>query len=85
MKKVKITHRAVYHKIVEVEVFVPNTVEIDEYLINNEHLYVDQIDQQLSEAEYEFGFGMDDGCWTDQDQPSEWRYDCETDKIGGHL
>ena len=88
MKKVIVSHRSVYHKTAEVEVFIPNTVnenDIQEYLHDNEHLWVDKVDQQLSTTEYEYGLGMDEGCWTDQDQPCEWRYDCETDKIGGHL
>jgi hypothetical protein len=28
---------------------------------------------------------MDSGDWTDKDEDSEWRYDCEELKIGGHL
>jgi len=91
MKKVRISHRSVYHKTAEVEVYIPNTVEataIDEYLHDNEHLWVDKIDEKLSEAKYEYGLGIDDGFdydWTDRDQPCEWRYDCEADNMGGHL
>tara|TARA_Y100000114_G_C11672818_1_gene284654 strand:+ start:576 stop:851 length:276 start_codon:yes stop_codon:yes gene_type:complete len=91
MKKVRVSHRSVYHKTVEVEVFIPNTIDefdIQQYLNDNEHLWVDKVDQKLSEAKYEYGFGMDDGFnyyWTDKDQPCEWRYDCETSKTGGHL
>ena len=85
--KVKITHRSVYYKTTQVEVEVPDNInefDVQDYLNDNEHLWVDKIDKQMSEAEYEYGFGMDsDEGWTDKDQEFEWRY--EVNGTGGHL
>ena len=59
---------------------------MSDYLIDNEDLWVDEIDQKLNESEFIFGFGMDtDYNWTDKDQESELRYECDELKIGGHL
>jgi len=58
---------------------------ISDYLIDNEDLWVDEIDRKLNESEFMFGSGMDSGDWTDDDQDSEWRYECDELKIGGHL
>ena len=87
--KVRISHRAVYHKIAEVEIEIPSNIELDDvsdYLIENEHLYVDRLDNKISVSEYEYGFGMGKGAdWTDEDQPSETRFDVDEKKYGGHL
>ncbi len=58
---------------------------MSDYLIDNEDLWVDEIDHKINESEFIFGLGMDSGDWTDQDQDSEWRYECDELKIGGHL
>ncbi len=58
---------------------------ISDYLVDNEDLWVDNIDHKINESEFMFGLGMDSGDWTDQDQDSEWRYECDELKIGGHL
>jgi len=82
--KVKVMNRSVYYKIAEVEIEIPNETEnVDEYLQENEHLWVDKLDQKLSSAKHHFGFGMDKGNWNESSQESETRYEC--DKIGGHL
>jgi|TARA_R100001460_G_scaffold12135_2_gene28031 hypothetical protein len=84
--KATILHRSVYHKTTEVEIEIPDSVdefEVQEYLNDNEHLWVDKIDEQMSKAKYEYGLGMDSGDWTDKDQSCEWRY--EVDGCGGHL
>tara|TARA_Y100000015_G_scaffold42198_1_gene49331 strand:+ start:2737 stop:3003 length:267 start_codon:yes stop_codon:yes gene_type:complete len=87
--KVTISHRAVYHKIAEVEIEIPSNIELDDvsdYLMENEHLYVDRLDNKISVSEYEYGFGMGIGAdWTDYDQPSETRFDIESEEFGGHL
>jgi hypothetical protein len=84
--KVRISTRAVYHKIAEVEIEIPNMNpnEVDEYLNDNENIYIDAIDDKLSEAEYEFGFGTD-ANFNEADQESEWRYDIKGMNYGGHL
>lgn len=84
--KVKILQRSVYYKTAELEIEIPNETEnVDEYLQENEHLWVDEIDHKINESEFIFGIGMDSGDWTDKDEDSEWRYECHELKIGGHL
>ena len=84
--KVKIMQRVVFHKYAEVEIEIPNLIdsesEVQHYLHNNEHLWRDKLARELSESEYEFGFGMQD-CFTDRSEESEWRY--EANGNGGHL
>ena len=89
MRKVKIMQRSVYHKVAEIEVNVPSEVDefdVQEWLNDNEHLWVDEMDNEVSKAEYEFGTGMEtDGSWTDWKEDSEWRYHDIDNKNGGHL
>jgi hypothetical protein len=50
---VRITERRLYSKIVEVEVDIPDNISIDEvdyYLYENEHLYVDKIEEEMQKA-----------------------------------
>jgi hypothetical protein len=87
--KVKIMQRSVYHKYAEVEVEVPDTIkeeDVLEYLNDNEDLYTDEIDEKISKAEYEFGFGLDNDAGLDEkDNESEWRFDIVGKQYGGHL
>ena len=86
--KVRISQRVVYHKIAEVEIEIPNDIDefdIQDYINDNEDLWVDKMDDKIDESEFLFGLGMDSGDWTDDDQDSEWRYECDELKIGGHL
>ena len=96
--KVRILQRSVYYKTAEVEIDINMDVydhwrldngkyaDIGDYLIDNEYLWSDKIDEAISEAPLGFGLGMYDGAnWTDKDQPSEWRYECDKLKTGGHL
>jgi len=92
--KVKIMQRSVYHKYAEVEVEVPNEIEgyimkeedIRDYLIDNEDLYFDEIDEKISKTEYEFGFGLDNDKGLDEkDNESEWRFEIVGKQYGGHL
>ena len=90
MKKerlVTISNRSVYHKYAEVTIPIPKHVkqeDVADWLFENEHLYTDDLDQRMSEAKYEFGFGLGDGM-DEKDEESEWRYDIEVEKYGGHL
>ena len=98
--EVKIINRSVYHKYAEVEIQIDkkhyqeyikfNTTngnqwhDIQDYLTDNENLWVDKIDEAISKAEYEFGIGLDDyKGMNEPESSSEWRY--ETEKEGGHL
>ena len=86
--KVRISQRVVYHKIAEVEIEIPNDIDefdIQDYINDNEDLWVDKMDDKIDESEFLFGLGMDSGDWTDDDQDSEWRYECDELKTGGHL
>jgi|3_EtaG_2_1085321.scaffolds.fasta_scaffold60685_5 hypothetical protein len=89
--KVKIMQRSVYHKIAEVEVEVPDGMEcndVHEWLLDNEDLYTNEIDEKISKAEYEFGFGLDNDAGLDEkDSESEWRFEVltEGENYGGHL
>ena len=94
--KVKIMQRSVYHKYAEVEIEVPNDwnnkdgeenyydEHLNDYLFDNEDLYTDEIDEKMSKAEYEFGFGLGDGM-DEKDNESEWRYEVVAKQDGGHL
>ena len=83
--------RSVYHKYAEVGVEVPNGMEcndIHEWLTNNENLYIDKIDEAISEANFEYGSGVNDYTgMTDTNAESEWRFEYgdKTNRYGGHL
>jgi len=80
--------RSVYHKYAEVEIEVPDGMEcndIHEWLLDNEDLYTDKIDEEIDKAEYEYGNGVDE--YTGMNEPeseSEWRFEYG-DRYGGHL
>lgn len=86
--KVKIMQRSVYHKYAEVEIEIPDLIDAEsealDYLQENEHLFIDKIDKAMSEANFEYGNGVDDYTgMTDTNAESEWRY--EVNGKGGHL
>ena len=95
--KVTIQQRSVYHKYAEVEINIDEDdyedyqinnkdAHLQDYLEENAHLYGEEIDKKIHEANYEFGFGVDEHNGMDmEDSESEWRYDCEELKTGGHL
>ena len=94
--KVKIQKRVVYHKIAEVEIEIDEDdfdhwkldngkyASIQDFLIENEDLYIDKIDDKMSKASYEFGFGLGYGM-EDRSEESEERYEVVGKKYGGHL
>ncbi len=44
------------------------------------------MDQSINESKYEFGSGVDDyKGMNEPESSSEWRYECEQLKEGGHL
>ena len=93
--KVKIQQRSVYHKFAEVEIEIDKKdyedyikkkhLDLQDYLLENGQLYDDKIDKAISKADYTFGSGANDYDGMDDNSDSEWRYDCEDLKIGGHL
>jgi len=76
----------VYHKYAEVEIEIPNDVEdVQNYLVCNENLYVDKIDVAISEANLQYGTGVNDYTgMTDTNAENEWRYELPNGN-GGHL
>ena len=84
--KVKVQQRSVYHKFVEVEVEVPDSVElnnIQEWLINNDQLWSDQIDQAMLKAPIRLGNGVDYYYGMNElESDSEWRFQCPFDIDG---
>tara|TARA_Y100001973_G_C5147260_1_gene306097 strand:- start:803 stop:1066 length:264 start_codon:yes stop_codon:yes gene_type:complete len=86
--KVKIQNRSVYHKFGEIEIEIPKDIreeDIHEYLLDNEHLYANKIDKAISKSNLEYGSGVNDYRGMDDESDSEWRFECEQLKIGGHL
>ena len=93
--KVKIQNRSVYHKFAEVEIeidenklkeYTDSGATIQDYLFDHSNLYDDKIDKAISEANFEYGSGIDDyRGMVDELDSSEWRFECEKLKTGGHL
>jgi hypothetical protein len=88
-KKVVISTRAVYHKYAEVTIEVPSSVQdedIDTWITNNDN-FSEELDQNLSDAPFECGFGLD-GNMNDSDEVHETRFDVYDSKgeitYGGH-
>ena len=87
--KVKIEQRSVYHKFVELEIEIPDTIkedEIDKYLLSIEDQWIDKIDHKTNQSEFVSGTGLyDHPGHEDSEAEHEWRYECEEWGIGGHL
>ncbi len=87
--KVKIMQRSVYHKYAEVEVEVPNEIkdeDVQDYLNEYSHMYEYEMDSAINDAEYWFGFGLDNDSGLDEkDSESEWRFEIVGKQYGGHL
>jgi hypothetical protein len=74
--KVKIEQRSVYHKFVELEIEIPDSVDTDKI----------EIDDMTNQSEFVSGTGLyDHPGHEDSEAEFEWRYECEERKIGGHL
>ena len=86
--KVKIQQRNVYHKFAEIEIDVPDTLTtetIHDYLDTRQDIDT-KIDEAMLKAEVEYGFGIE--CNNGMEEylsESEWRFECEDLKTGGHL
>jgi putative NIF3 family GTP cyclohydrolase 1 type 2 len=89
MKTVIIKTRAIYYKVAEVTIEVPddlNNEDVRDWVWNNENMFVDELDQNLHDAPLTYGFGLDDD-FEEIDSASETRYDVyENGQItfGGH-
>lgn len=102
--KIKIEQRSVYHKIAVVEIEVDadeyehfkidngKFAGMDDYLLENEHLWSEKIDEQMAKANYEFGMGCDADAnkhyktkFDMRDVESEYRWEWKEKQMGGHL
>ena len=92
--KVKIQQRFVYHKFAEIEIEVPDTITqetLQDHLEEREDVD-EKLDEEMSKAEYEYGFGCDydanqnnNSAMCNIEEESEHRYQCDKLKTGGHL
>jgi hypothetical protein len=96
--KVKIQQRQVYHKFAEIEIEIDEDefdnyrldngkyTSIDEFIIYKEEDWIDDIENKLNESEFVYGNGLDDyKGMNEPESETEWRYECDELKIGGHL
>ena len=96
--KVKIQQRQVYHKFAEIEFDIDENefdhyrldngkyTSIDEFIIYKEEDWIDDIENKLNDAEFVYGNWVADlKGMNDPESESEWRYECDELKIGGHL
>jgi len=96
--KVKIQQRQVYHKFAEIEIEIDENefdhyrldngkhTSIDEFIIYKEGDWIDDIENKLNDTEFVYGNGVDDlKGMNDPESESEWRYECDDLRIGGHL
>ena len=96
--KVKIQQRQVYHKFAEIEIEIDEDefdhyrldngkyTSIDEFIIYKEEDWIDDIENKLNEAEFDYGNGLDDyKGMNEPESETEWRYECDELKTGGHL
>ena len=96
--KVKIQQRQVYYKFAEIEFDIDEDefdhyrldngkyTSIDEFTIYKEEEWIDDIENKLNESEFVLGNGVDDlKGMNEPESESEWRYECEELKTGGHL
>ena len=96
--KVKIQQRQVYHKFAEIEFDIDENefdhyrldngkyTSIDEFIIYKEEDWIDDIENKLNDTEFVYDNGVDDyKGMNEPESESEWRYECEELKTGGHL
>jgi trans-aconitate methyltransferase len=97
-RKVLVSSRVVYHKTAQIEVEVPSgiiTSEIDNWLNENEHLWMDKMSEKRDWTVIVEGLGLD-GKMNEAEATHEWRYDVLegdlndidvefTQVYGGHL
>ncbi|BAQ92985.1 hypothetical protein [uncultured Mediterranean phage uvMED] len=95
MGKVTITERRVYHKVSKIVVDIPDIMirrnQVDDWLLDNEGKWEEQLDSQFEHETFEYGTGVDDYPHMNCDSADrETRYDVEGDErlkivLGGHL
>ena len=88
--KVKIQQRSVYHKFTEIEIEVPNLEcnDVHDWILENEDLWSEEMDETHARGKYVFGTGLYDiEGMNDTESDSEWRFEVVDGKenYGGHL
>ena len=60
--------------------------DLQDYILDNEDFWVYDMDHEINKAEFVHGTGLYDfNGMEDAESDSEWRYECEQLKEGGHL
>ena len=90
MRKVTITERRVYHKVATIEIEIPDIIvrrkQVDEWLLDNDEKWEQDLDEKFNDAELEWGTGVDEVPHMNEPQSdSETRYDVINENYGGHL
>jgi len=89
MRKVTITERRVYHKVSTIEVEIPKDLPLSdtqEWLLDNDEKWEQDLDEKFNDAELEWGTGVDEVPHMNEPQSdSETRYDIINENYGGHL
>ena len=75
--------RSVYHKYAVIEVEVPKDADTEQFLLDNEDIWSNKIDNAMSKAKYKIGKGMQSYEWTNKEAESERMY--LSSNIGGHI
>lgn len=95
--KVTISQRHVYHKVATIEIEIDREVYekylidnkgyhyLDDYLLEHEEIWSEQIDNATDKSELSFGSGCYENGFNQAGCDAETRYDCEETNDGGHL
>ena len=75
--------RSVYHKYAVIEVEVPKDADTEQFLLDNEDIWSNKIDNAIEKAKYKRGKGMNSYEWTNKEAESERMY--LSSNIGGHI
>jgi len=87
--KVKLYQRQVYYKVGVIEIDVPDFIdpheEVNEWLHNNEDLWIDKLAENMDEGPLTDGLGIDSlMTWTDYTEDTEYLYKLPNGN-GGHI
>ena len=95
--KVTISQRYVYNKVATIEIEIDRKDyekylidnkgyhSLDDYLLEREELWSEQIDEATSSSVLDFGNGCYENGFTEEGSETETRYDCKETHDGGHL
>lgn len=81
--KVKIMQRSVFYKYAEIEIKVSEGNDVEQFLLDNEDIWSNKIENAIKKAKYKIGKGMNSYEWTNKEEDSERMY--LSPNIGGHI